>query len=171
MRPIYTHRIVNYLRAWAEFSDIAHKPWPQRAALASGSMARYSAEKPKRPLSGAGMAAMWFKQALRPDGLIHDRCSRTAVAIERYRRAHGEDLPAALTDLVPTYLAEIPEDPLTGKPLLYRAAADAYIVYSVGPDGKDDGGSLLRQADPTYKGPGTVFPPSADTGIRVMIRR
>jgi hypothetical protein len=114
---------------------------------------------------------MWFEQALRPDTLIHDRCSQIAVAIERYRRAHGEALPAALADLVPSYLTEIPEDPITGKPLLYRAASDAYMVYSLGPDGKDDGGNLRRQADPTYKGPGTMFPPSPDRGIRVLIRK
>jgi hypothetical protein len=171
MRPIYTHRIVNSLREWAELSDIARKPWPERAALAAEPMARYSAERPKRPLSGAGMPGMWFRQVMEPDTLIHDRCSRIAVAIERYRRAHEESLPAALTDLVPSYLTEIPEDPITGKPLLYLAAADAYIVYSVGPDGKDDGGMLRRQADPKYKGPGTMFPPSVDRGIRVLVRK
>jgi murein DD-endopeptidase MepM/ murein hydrolase activator NlpD len=176
LRPLYTHRIVKALRAWSELTDIAHKPWPERAALAVGPVARYSVgysvnERPDRAVSSPGMAVMWFEQAIQPDTLIHDRSSRTAVAIERYRRSHGEALPAALTDLVPTYLTEIPEDPITGQPLLYRAAADAYIVYSVGPDGKDDGGDLLRKPDPTHKGPGTIFPPSSDRGIRVLIRK
>ena len=172
MRPLYTHRIINALRAWSELSEIAHKPWPDRAALAAEPLARHSADlRLNGPLTGTGFAAMWFKQALQPDTLIYDRCSRIAVAIERYRRAHGDVLPATLTDLMPAYLTGIPEDPLTGKPMLYRAASDAYIVYSVGPDGKDDGGSLLRRADPTHKGPGTMFPPSADRGIRVLIRK
>jgi hypothetical protein len=172
MRPLQTHRIVDTLRAWAEFSDIAHKPWPERAALGVGPLARYAAdEKPNRPVSGAGTAAMLFQYSFVPDGLVQDRASRIAVAVERYRRAHGEALPTALTDLVPAYLAAIPEDPLTGKPLLYRIAEDAYTIYSVGPNGKDDGGSLLRKPDPTYKGPGTIFPGSADRGIRVLIRK
>jgi len=175
MRPVYTHRIVNSLRASSELIEIAQKPWPERAALAAGPIARHSVgysvnEGPDRVLSSAGMAVMWFEQALGPDTLIHDRSSRIAVAIERYRRAHRDAIPATLTDLVPTYLDDIPEDPLTGKPLLYRAASDAYIVYSVGPDGKDDGGSLLRRPDSTHRGPGT-FPPSADSGIRVLIRK
>jgi hypothetical protein len=173
MRPVYTHRIVNSLRAWSELIDIAQKPWPERAALAAGPIARYSTDDRSQRLlsSGTGMAVMWFEQALRPDTLIHDRSSRTAVAIERYRRAHGEALPGALTDLVPAYLTAIPEDPITGTPLLYRSGPDAYLVYSVGPDGKDDGGSLVRKPDPTHKGPGTMFPPGADRGIRVVIRK
>ncbi len=172
MRPLYTHRIINSLRAWSQLSAIAHKPWPDRAALAAEPLARYSADlRLNGPVIGTGFAAMWFNQALQPDTLIYDRCSRIAVAIERYRRAHGDAVPAALSDLVPTYLTDIPEDPITGKPLRYRAAPDAYIVYSVGPDGQDDGGNLLRQASRTHKGPGTIWDPSADRGIRVLIRK
>jgi hypothetical protein len=159
MRPLLTHRLVNTLRAWSELSDIARKPWPDRAALAAVPIARYSEGwGPKGPPSGPATAVMWFEQALRPDTLILDRASRIAVAIERYRRAHGENLPALLTDLVPDYLTDIPEDPITGKPLLYRAGPDAYLVYSVGTDGKDDGGRMRVQPDP-------------DTGIRVVIRK
>ena len=159
MRPLYTHRFVNTMRAWSELSDIARKPWPERAALAAGPMARYrEGWTLKGPPSGPATAVMWFEQALQPEALIHDRCSRIAVAIERYRRANGESLPAALTDLVPRYLTDIPEDPLTGKPLLFRAGPDAYLVYSVGRNGKDDGGRLRVQPDP-------------DTGIRVLIRK
>ena len=172
MRPLYTHQIVNSLRAWSELSEIAHKPWPDRAALAAKPLARYSGDlRLNGPPTGTGFAAMWFKQVLQPDTLIYDRCSRIAVAIERYRGAHGDAVPVALSDLVPTYLTDIPEDPITGKPLLYRTAPDAYIVYSVGPDGKDDGGNLLRQASRTHKGPGTIWDPSADRGIRVLIRK
>jgi hypothetical protein len=42
---------------------------------------------------------------------------------------------------VPTYLPAVPTDPLTaGQPLIY--APDRGVVYSVGRDGKDDGGKL-----------------------------
>ena len=159
MRPLFTHRLVNTLRAWSELSDIARKPWPERAALAVGPIARLSEGwGPNNPPSGPTTAVMWFQQAMDPDALILDRCSRIAVAIERYRRTHGESLPAALMDLVPNYLTDIPEDPHTGKPLLYRADPDTYLVYSVGRDGKDEGGKLRVQ-------------PGPDTGIRVVIRK
>jgi hypothetical protein len=36
-----------------------------------------------------------------------------------------------------------PEDPFTGKPLLFKRFPDGIAVYSTGPDGKDDGGENL----------------------------
>lgn len=34
-----------------------------------------------------------------------------------------------------------PLDPFSGKPLLYRMGAEGFVLYSVGENGKDDGGS------------------------------
>jgi len=67
------------------------------------------------------------------------RCAATAAAVERYRLAHG-DLPSQLADVAPEFIPEIPADPFTGTPLLYKLAEDSCVVYSVGQDGKDDGG-------------------------------
>ena len=44
---------------------------------------------------------------------------RTAVAIERHRRARGT-LPATLAELVPDFLPAVPLDALTGQPLDYQ---------------------------------------------------
>jgi hypothetical protein len=46
-----------------------------------------------------------------------------AVAIERLRRDRNA-LPAQLADLVPQYLREIPVDPYSGQPLLFRPGKD-----------------------------------------------
>ena len=61
------------------------------------------------------------------------------LAVERYRLARGT-LPETLRDLVPTYLPEVPLDPFDGQPLRYKHLERGYTVYSVGPDGTDDGG-------------------------------
>ena len=50
-----------------------------------------------------------------------------------------------LADLVPDYLSEVPQDPFSGKPLLYRRNAKGYVLYSVGLDGRDDGGQPMDQ--------------------------
>ncbi|MGD1275934.1 MAG: hypothetical protein ABR964_01770 [Tepidisphaeraceae bacterium] len=71
-----------------------------------------------------------------------DACAEVAVAMTRYRLDHGA-LPAKLEDLVPGYLDEIPLDPFDGKPLRLAVKQDQCIIYSVGPDGKDDGGIPL----------------------------
>jgi hypothetical protein len=80
----------------------------------------------------------------RTHGLAKIRASRVLVAIEQYRRTHDERLPAALDDLVPSYIARLPLDPYTGDPMRYRLRERGYTVYSLGPNGRDDGGELTR---------------------------
>jgi hypothetical protein len=41
---------------------------------------------------------------------------------------------------------DLPDDPFTGKPFLYRPQGIGYLLYSVGPNGKSDGG--MRKWDP-----------------------
>ena len=63
-----------------------------------------------------------------------------ACAIERYRIQHHE-LPDTLGALAPQFIAKIPHDLFGGQPLLYKKNADgSYILYSIGWNGKDDGG-------------------------------
>ena len=67
------------------------------------------------------------------------RTAVTALAIERYRLATA-GLPKTLADLVPAYLDTIPKDPFDANDLRYRTLEAGFIVYSVGEDGKDNGG-------------------------------
>ncbi|MGL4551440.1 MAG: hypothetical protein ACRC33_09660 [Gemmataceae bacterium] len=68
-------------------------------------------------------------------------CAATALAAERYRLAHGR-WPAALADLMPRFLPEVPADPFTGEPIVLARHAEGIVLYSVGADGKDDGGAV-----------------------------
>jgi hypothetical protein len=72
------------------------------------------------------------------------RCLVVSLALERYRQEKGS-WPDKLEALTPKYLAGLPLDPYDGKPIRYRRVAEGVIVYSVGPDGKDDGGVLDRR--------------------------
>ncbi len=63
-----------------------------------------------------------------------------ALAASRYRLAHGR-LPDRIEDLVPEYLPAVPRDPFDGLPLRYRRTDEGAIIYSVGPDGVDNGGT------------------------------
>jgi len=67
------------------------------------------------------------------------RDMESAVAIERYRLTNG-NLPSQLSDLVPTFLPAVPNDPFDGKPLRYKMLTKGYVVYSVGDDREDNGG-------------------------------
>lgn len=68
------------------------------------------------------------------------RVARTALAVERYRLAEGR-LPQALSDLVPIYLGTVPTDPFDGKHLKYYLLDTGFVVYSIGEDLSDDGGT------------------------------
>ena len=79
--------------------------------------------------------------------LIHGYTSRArldtahaGLAIERYRLAKGR-LPETLADLVPQYLESVPLDPFDGAALRYQMLAQGFVVYSIGRNGWDDGGT------------------------------
>ena len=65
----------------------------------------------------------------------------TALAVRLYRLDY-EHRPATLDELVPDYLPRVPSDPFTAddSPLRYAPDADPPVLYSVGPNGRDDGG-------------------------------
>jgi len=65
------------------------------------------------------------------------------LALRAYKLEHGA-YPATLSALAPGYLKSVPADPfaLSG-PLCYKLQGAKYLLYSVGPDGKDDGGQPI----------------------------
>jgi hypothetical protein len=72
------------------------------------------------------------------------RCAAAALAAERYRLAKGE-WPKELDALVTAgYLREEPTDIYDGKPLRLKRLEDGLVIYSVGPDGEDNGGHFDR---------------------------
>jgi hypothetical protein len=85
------------------------------------------------------------------------RCLMTLLAVERFRLIK-KTWPAKLEELRPLLLKHLPLDPFDGRPLRYVRVGDGVIVYSVGPDGTDNGGKLDRR-DPYVIG--------ADVGYRL----
>jgi hypothetical protein len=87
-----------------------------------------------------------------------ERNLRLAFALAAYRADH-KSYPKALSDLVPKYLDKVPDDLFTGKPLVYRPAENGFLLYSLGPNGKDDDG----------RGPDDV-PKGDDIAVRIPIQ-
>lgn len=73
--------------------------------------------------------------------------ARVAIALERYRFAHGE-YPESLDVLAPQFIAKVPHDIINGQPLKYRRTDDGqFVLYSVGWNEKDDNGVVgLRKS-------------------------
>lgn len=83
---------------------------------------------------GASCSPDWGSSERRPG-----REWRNSLALAEYRLDHGE-YPATLAALHPACLAKIPRDPFAGAPYHYRQASGGYVLYSIGLNGKDDGG-------------------------------
>jgi hypothetical protein len=80
--------------------------------------------------------------------------TKSLIAVRRYQLAHKE-LPADLaTAAREAKLEEVPTDPYSGQPMHYKAVDDKPVVYSVGEDGKDDGGEVEWDKD---KGTGDII--------------
>jgi hypothetical protein len=65
--------------------------------------------------------------------------TKLAFAMAAYRADHGE-YPQKLDQLKPKYVSEVPKDIFNEAELHYRRKAGGFLLYSVGPNGKDDGG-------------------------------
>jgi hypothetical protein len=65
-----------------------------------------------------------------------------ACALERYRLAHGE-YPATLDALAPQFIDQVPHDIINGQPLHYRLTDGKFVLYSVGWNATDDGGTVV----------------------------
>ncbi|HEX5397689.1 MAG TPA: hypothetical protein VFY06_01395 [Verrucomicrobiae bacterium] len=69
--------------------------------------------------------------------------ARTAIALERYRLAHG-DYPESLDALAPEFIEKVPHDVIGGGPLHYRLTSDGqFVLYSIGWNENDDGGVVV----------------------------
>jgi hypothetical protein len=73
------------------------------------------------------------------------RAAAVAVACERHRRKLGT-WPATLEAIDKAILPALPVDPADGKPLRYKRLPDGVVVYTIGPDGVDHGGTMDSNA-------------------------
>lgn len=78
----------------------------------------------------------------------------TELGLRAFQLERGE-LPDRLEQLTPKYLAEVPVDPFDpgGRPLRYARTDEGHVVYSVGADGKDDGGRPPGQNEHGWRDP------------------
>jgi hypothetical protein len=71
---------------------------------------------------------------------VYRSLALSAVAIKRYE-LKSHKLPGRLEELVPNFLARVPDDFFDGKPLRYRSKQGlGFVLYSVNADGIDNGG-------------------------------
>jgi hypothetical protein len=164
LRPVLRHHAVTRLHVAADALAVAGRPWPDRISAMNGIPDRRSIVPEALPFVAAWREAALVREqtVLLAEGVSAIRCARVVIAIDRYRRAQNR-LPNALTDVVPAG-DERTIDPFTGKPLVYARTQSGYVVYSVGRNGRDEGGAFspdLSRGQPASRRP-------RDVGVRVV---
>jgi hypothetical protein len=80
-------------------------------------------------------------------GRMERRLTQVALALAACKAEHGGAYPASLAELSPMYLATVPDDLFSDKPLVYARTGNGYTLYSVGPDVIDQGGRSSKPYD------------------------
>jgi hypothetical protein len=150
VRPVYvldTVRTMAGLRLAAE--AVAGVDWPSSAALFPHEqgplpLLRFLT-RPFTDRSGPSILQLLRWQAQRFfEHLARRRMAAAALAMRVYEIDHGHR-PEALEELMPRYLPYVPADPFApdGECIRYLPIPGLAVLYSVGPDGLDQGARIL----------------------------
>lgn len=125
------------LRHWSAVLESLQLPEPERA----GRHRQLEDDLQQAPGAAKFLMPAWVKVFdAHQRAEARTRCTIAALAAERFRQAQDpKRWPKALAELCPEFLANVPDDPYTGKPLQLRVADDGIVIYSVGLDGKQCG--------------------------------
>jgi hypothetical protein len=141
IRPIRYRVATEIATSASEALDVAVRPWPDRVR-GMASLRRWSSWYAPSPLRDIGSFTPDMLRTVTTNytnGVAAAHVGRTAIALEVYRRAQHR-YPASLEQL--GLADDRALDPFTGTALVYRRGDAGYVLYSVGSDGKDDGGSV-----------------------------
>lgn len=132
-----------FLRTMGEWIEISREPFPASWGKLKEWDARRQRELGRMPPKRISQLILpssitaWEKLGNMEAQL---RAAEAALGVESYRLRHGGELPESLVQLAPGILPEAPKDPYDGQPLRLEWLKPGYEIYSVGADGKDDGG-------------------------------
>jgi hypothetical protein len=97
-------------------------------------------EHERYPLTRNLTPAMQRVKQIHCEMLAELRIVRTGLALFKYKQ-NNDTFPVTLEALEHSGL----KDPFSDDPLLYRPEGDGFVLYSVGPDQKDNGGSPKQE--------------------------
>jgi len=92
-------------------------------------------------------------------GVTNLELLRVAVALERTHKANSR-FPSGLNELQPVDGRDLALDLFTDKPFLYQRTNSGYLLYSPGPNQRDDRGQTVRSQ-----------PPGDDIAVRMNLKK
>ncbi|MDG2385640.1 MAG: hypothetical protein P8N76_28480 [Pirellulaceae bacterium] len=145
--------LTSYRKIMSDFSSVAAKPFYEARDDLDNLDERFEQE-PMGIITKMITPALAAATEQVAQGDARHQTARLGLAVARYRSKTG-DLPKTLEELVPDYIPILPRDPFDGEFMKYRVTDDGAVIYSVGPDGKDDSGTIFdakeRQGDIVFQ--------------------
>ena len=149
LAPWLLHMSTPNMRSTAQAIDALRRPWPQRLAAI-------------QRLADDGHQVIYRAQTTTINvaiGTAANRAARVALAAEMARRRGDTSSPVSQGRVS----GDASIDPFTGEPLRFVRTGEGFVVYSLGSNGTDDGGSVEIPAS----GRAPNIPQGADVGVRV----
>ena len=146
-KPTRAERQAAFQAVNAAWKKTERSGWRAGLFQALGDQRKVNSQRLARETVTDYLSAFCFASKEEDAGVMKAQLGRLAFALAAYRADHGR-YPAKLAQLSPAYVAEIPKDFFDNdSDLRYRPQGDGYILYSVGVNGKDDGGRSEDERD------------------------
>ncbi|WOO41715.1 hypothetical protein [Rubellicoccus peritrichatus] len=152
-----------YLNATTEIRKMYQQPYHKVAHKISAFEKRLKIETKEEHFLFSSVLTVMEK--IRQNALISDttvQLTMIGLSLTQYHNDHGI-YPETLDQLLPDYLRELPIDPFSGNRFIYRREGDGYLLYSIGLNMFDDGGTPNHEGladenegDLVWKGRGSL---------------
>ena len=131
---------VLFLDIMNDYMEALQLPYPQRLKVSDAIEARAESVPLIHALAYEVVPGLSRVITIETRVIAHLRTARVGLAVRRYRLDAGK-LPDSLEKLVPVYIDAIPVDPFDGNALRYKKRGTGFVIYSIGEDLSDDGGT------------------------------
>ena len=152
IKPDETAKLLH--QHYTQVAEMTRRGYPHVTAKEIAELERAAAQR--NGFVRRFMPAVARGYALRTCCTAERRATRLVVALFVFQDQHDR-WPASLAELPREVVSDSGTDPFTGKPFAYELRDGEPLLYTVGPDGKDDGG----RHSPMWRGAGDT-PPDGD---------
>lgn len=150
----------SYLNSMADALEYAQMNHAQQLAIAEEAKEKHDLIDKGKLICKTMLPYTLIAERLMFEADTRNALAKTGFALAAYYSDKGT-FPEDLYSLIPSYLKEIPTDPFSGEPLIYKITDGGYALYSIGPNQKDDGGyedyDSIREGDLNWSGFGSTL--------------
>lgn len=131
--------LASYLTYFDNYRSLVVNHWSQPLEQSRQAEALFTTIPYYRTLVRIALPSIAAVISKMGDSQIRIDAAEAGLAAYRYRLRQGS-FPASLAELVPDFLPAVPTDNYNGARMIYRREHTSFLVYSVGRNGRDDGG-------------------------------